>query len=75
MRKLDAHFYNPVLMEWERGALRWWADALMNMARRLTRMREPKMGPVIYIDAATTTKIIAEIIIDPNTFRTEPIER
>ena len=45
-----------------------WSAALLQISPRLTRTRKPKTDKIIYNDAATNTRIIAAIIINPATF-------
>ena len=69
-QKVNAKFYSPDLSDRELTTLNWWSVALLNLTPRLTRNRSPVTDLIIYTDAATTTQIIAAVLIDPRSFRT-----
>ena len=68
-QKINAPLYSPDLSDREASAVPWRAIALLNLTPRLTRRRGPITDVIIYTDAATTTQIIAAILIDQRTFR------
>ena len=67
-QKQNAKFYTPTLSGREASTLRWRRAALSSITPRLTRTRGPQTDLVVYTDAATTTMIIAAIIIEPTVF-------
>ena len=68
-QKQNAKYYLAELSGREASVLRWWTQAITNMTPRHTRSTEPVCDLIIYTDAATTTQIIAAVLIGPRTFR------
>ena len=68
-QKLNAKYYGAEISDREASVLRWWILALVNLTPRLTRMRGPLPGLIVYTDAATATQIIAAVLIDHRAFR------
>ena len=68
-QKLNAKFYCADLTDRELTTLNWWSVALLNLTPRLTKNRHPRTDLIIYTDSATTTQIIAAVLIDPRSFR------
>ena len=68
-KKANAKFYDPVLSGREMAALRWWANAILNLTPWHTRERPPRSDLKIYTNAEKTTQIIAAVLIDTRSFR------
>ena len=66
---MDSAYYTPILSGVALDSVRWRAMALPNLTPRLARTMGPFAEDIIYTDAATTTQIIATVIMDPRTFR------
>ena len=60
--------YSDPLSETERDFCRWWADAHRSSAPNdvVPRGRFPEF--IIYTDAATSTRIVAAVLISPKNF-------
>ena len=70
-QKAKPPYYKPTISHREASTLRCWAMALLNLTPRLTRTREPVTGRIVDTDAATTTQIIAAVVIDTRTLRSD----
>ena len=66
---MNAEFFDPALSGRELSTLHWRSVAILNLTPRITRTRPPQTDLIIYTDAATTTQIIAAVLIDPRSFR------
>ena len=72
-QKVNAHFYDPKLSGRELSTHRWRSAALAHISPRLTRTRGATTDLIIYTDAATTTRIIAAVLLNPATFRNDKV--
>ena len=66
--KLKTFPYHQSLSVKELTTLRWWTVALDHMKPRIATPKPKLTQRVVYTDAAGRTRIIAAVIIDPNTF-------
>ena len=66
--KLNAHRYHPVLETKEIRTLQWRRTSLLNLASRTVRPRNDKPDWVVFTDAATSTSIIAAVLVNRGQF-------
>ena len=62
-RKQYAAYYQPLLSDHGRIALSWWVGALSKQDRRAASRHKAFSDVIIYTDAATSTMIMASIVI------------
>ena len=74
--KLNARRYHPILSTNEIRIPQWWRTALINLASRTVRPQRGRPDWVVFTDAATSTSIIAAVLIKRTNFlHDESIER
>ena len=66
--KLNAHRYHPVLETKEIRILQWWRTSLLNLASRTVRPQNDTPDWVVSTDAATSTSIIAAVLVNRDEF-------
>ena len=69
--KLHSTPYSSVLSDEESSVLRWWASSIRASQPRKVVIKNKYPDVVIYTDAATSTLVIAAIVIEPDVFKTE----
>ena len=66
--KLNARRFHPVLSTNEIRILQWWRTALTNLASRTVRPQKDRPDWIVFTDAATSTSIIAAVLIKRSDF-------
>ena len=61
-RKLHTKTYTAKLTKLEKMSLRWWADVIISLRRRIPRKPGRTAEFVLYTDAATSTNRVAALL-------------
>ena len=66
--KLRAHPYTEVISPCEAGVPEWWAASIRSSVPRAVELHPTTPDVIIYTDAATSTRILAAVAIEPSTY-------